>query len=204
MDDQISHWLSRPVSSVLQHVASVVKFHSDVEFIQDSFNILLTCMCANCDNSTASVDIHRSVAQLLRQYSVIHPNICLLLLQHLPAIPHPELFLDILPSILIIASPSAVNEAFDSLLSLVIMNYSLIIPVLNVLLEFQLTPERKREIVNVTVNSLSSIVESDFPGLFKLIFANLNIYAGTEVIRKIRLEVHLLHQILCMRFVIVF
>jgi hypothetical protein len=48
---------------------------------------------------------------------------------------------------------------------------------------------RKQKVVELIEDILCSTAEEDFPPLFKLIFANLHLFSGSSLIRKLRSEV---------------
>lgn len=205
-DQPVSHlgldyWLARPFSEVFEQMGMILQntMHADnFEECNTCIDTLLTCLCVNGTDENENVGdtepvvaTSAGVAKLVKMSCLRHPNICSTLFVHILSITDPMAFINILPSVMVVCPAYKMNEAFDALLALS-ENNQYTIPILSVLLDIDLSLVRKQKVVQLVEDILCSTGEADFPPLFKLIFANLRLFSGSSVIRKLRYEVRLL------------
>ena len=191
----LDYWLARPFCEVFEQMGIILQnpMHIDnFEECNTCIDTLLTCLCINgADEGQGdgnAVATCAEVAKLVKMACLRHPNICPTLFLHILSIPDPMAFINILPSVMVACPAYKMNEAFDALLALS-ENNLYTIPILSVLLDIDLSLVRKQKVVQLVEDILCSTGEADFPPLFKLIFANLHLFAGSSVIRKLRSEV---------------
>lgn len=192
----MDYWLNRPFNEVFDQIEACLlsPFYTDsFEDCNYFVDILLTCLCVvegagEADQTVYTRNYSNHVARLVKETCLRHPNVCSALFYHLPSVPDPSAFVCILPSIMIACPNYKINDAFDSLLALS-EHSQCSISILAVLLDIDLSLVRKQRVVQFMEDSLCNSDEADFPPLFKLIFANLNLFSGTSLIRKLRSEV---------------
>jgi hypothetical protein len=180
--------------------------------------ILLTCYCVNGGEDDICADLQQgqgqgqgqrdgtgvavsavsvgeafapALSQLVRVACMRHPNVCATLLPHFQSLPEPGLgpFIRILPAVMLVCPDYRVGALFDTLLLLSEGGGAHTLPVLALLLDMDLGRVRRQQVVRLAEGVLSSTGEADFPPLFKLIFANLGLFAGSSLVGKLRAEV---------------
>ena len=197
----LHQWLSFPFDVVIELMKDWLlnPVHcQSFEECNSAIDILLTCLCVNGGKEIIGLEgtvytehwLSHSIAaaELTKSACLSHPNICSVLFHHFPSVPYQNAFIQILPSIMLVCPDYALNDAFDVLL-LLSENSEFTVSVLSMLLDIDLSLVRKQKVVELIERIMSSTSEAEFPPLFKLIFANLPLFSGSSLVKKLRTEV---------------
>lgn len=144
-----------------------------------------------------STTVIRRVASFVRDVATFHPNACHLLLIHLPYLLDPIPFIEIMPSMFCIASPSLVVEAATQLKILPERDCRLLLPVLCAMADLHLTGTLLEELYSLAEEAIGTLEEAELPALFRAILKSLCPLRAERAMLKLRDEVSIINYVLC-------
>ena len=147
--------------------------------------------------SHQSNTVTRRVASFVRDVATFHPNACHLLLIHLPYLLDPVPFIEIMPPMFCIASPSLIIEAVAQLKVLPERDSRLLLPVLCAMADLHLKGNLLEEFYSLAEEAIGTLEEAELPALFRAILKSVCPLRAGRTILKLRDEV-------CISFIIRF
>jgi hypothetical protein len=148
--------------------------------------------------SHQSTTVTRRVASFVRDVATFHPNACHLLLIHLPQLLDPIPFIEIMPSMFCIASPSLVVEAATQLKILPERDCRLLLPVLCAMADLHLTGSLLDELYSLAEEAIGTLEEAELPALFRAILKSLCPLRAERAMLRLRDEVSISLILSCM------
>jgi hypothetical protein len=131
-----------------------------------------------------------SAASLIRNVGCTNAKIGPLLLSHLTLLPDAIPFIDIIPSILGVASPTTLEDTFLQLEGLALTENRYMLPIISVLIDLPLPVTVKPALARLADEAIGSVDESDIPFLFRAILKNLSDVDAHDITFRLRKEVY--------------
>ena len=131
----------------------------------------------------------KSVASFIRDIAAFCPNVCHILLIHLPLLPDPIPFIEIIPAVFCVTSPSLLAEVTKQLKSLCRSNHRLLLPVIATLTELPLPSELLFDLNEFIESAIDVVDEGDLPLLCRTLFKSLTSTRGEQAVLLLRSEV---------------
>ena len=131
----------------------------------------------------------KSIATFVRDVATCHPNACHLLLIHLPYLPDPIPFVDIMASMFCVASPALVAEAVMQLKLLPERDKSLLLPVISTIADLPLPAILLSELYQLAEGAIDILDETELPALFRTLLKSLCPQRARRALLKLRNEV---------------
>lgn len=131
----------------------------------------------------------KNVASFVRDMATFHPNACHLLLIHLPHLPDPIPFIDIMASMFCVASPSLIADAVAQLKLLPERDSRLLLPVIAAMADLPLPADLLLELYNLAEEALETLEETELPALFRTLLKSLCPLRAERTLLKLRDEV---------------
>lgn len=126
---------------------------------------------------------------LVRKVGCAKPNIGPILVSHLALLPDATCFIDIIPSIMGVASPTTLEETFTQLEGLALAENRYMLPVISVLVDLPFPAIVKPALARLADEAIGSVNESDIPFLFRTILKNLSDSDAYDITFRLRKEV---------------
>jgi hypothetical protein len=186
MENTVDRWVTIPIEQVLEECQYILSYNANNEIIAKTIeNILsVTTVRSNIDDN----DLQK-VANIIRNFGVLHPIVCSLLLKHLSNFPNPIPFVHIIPTIFSSKSESLRCDVVSQLQDLLSTDNRYCLPVLSALVELSLPSNSHTFLNSLCENAIGIVDETDLPFLFRTILKNSEFTNCRRIIKRLRDEV---------------